>query len=177
MRPTVQALAAGAAFAIYAAVGTAAFAQHAAAPGASVSPPLTSEHTPHAESQAERAERLRAILQLRPGQESALQAYVAALDSMHRGKAATDPKPPPRTTPERLARMQEMMAQHQSAMTAIVEATRRFYDQLDAGQKRAFDALPMQMMHHRPGMMMMGNHGGDGMSMAPPPGGPPPAHR
>ena len=173
MRLSVQALAAVAALSAYAAIGAAAHAQPAA-----VSPPLPSEPAPHPESQAERAERLRAILQLRPGQEQALQAYVAALDSLHHGMAAMDDaKPPPRTTPERLAQMQEMMARRQSAMTAFAEATRRFYDQLDAGQKRAFDALPMPMMHHGPGMMMMEGRGGERRMTTRPPGGPAPAPR
>ena len=88
--------------------------------------------------------------------------------------------PWPQTTPERLARMQQMMAQHQSAMASVVDATRRFYDQLDPAQKRAFDAAPMMMMMG-PGMggmgLMRGQWGGGGMSggpmMVPPP--PPPS--
>jgi hypothetical protein len=124
---------------------------------------------------AERAAKLRDLLQLKPAQEPALQAYVQALDSARQGMT-----PPggaeawPKTTPERLARMQQMMAQHQSAMTAMIDATRRFYDQLDPAQKRAFDAMPMMM---GPGMGPMGGgmgpgHGPGGPGMAPPP--PPP---
>jgi hypothetical protein len=80
----------------------------------------------------------------------------------------------PRTTPERLSRMQQMMARRQAAATTAMDAVRKFYDQLDAGQKRAFDALPMMMMHGRMGMMgggMMGGGaiGGGMMDGAPPP--------
>jgi hypothetical protein len=58
----------------------------------------------------------------------------------------------PATTPERLALMQQMMAQRQGAMTAAIDATRQFYDQLDPGQKKAFDAMPMTL-HDGVGMM------------------------
>jgi hypothetical protein len=66
------------------------------------------------------------------------------------------------------------MAQHQSAMASAIDATRRFYDQLDPAQKRAFDALPpMMLMMHGGGMMggpgMMGGWGGMPMMGPPPP--------
>lgn len=159
MRPTVHALAASAAISIYAAMGAAAIAQPATS-GAAVSPPAPSHAMPHAPSQAERADRLRAILQLKPAQEAALQAYVGASDTAHRGMMGGMQSPAtPRTTPERLAQMQQLMTQHQSAMTAMIDATRRFYDQLDADQKRAFDALPTMVMHGGMGPM------GGGMRM------------
>ena len=81
----------------------------------------------------------------------------------------------PATTPERLARMEQMMARHESAMRAMMDATRRFYAQLDPGQKRAFDALPSMLG----GRMMMagpmrgsGDHMSERMEDGPP--GPPP---
>jgi hypothetical protein len=106
---------------------------------------------------AEQAERLATVLQLRPAQQAAAQAFVGALDAARQQMIAAMPDgAPPQTTPERLALMQRMMAQHQSAMTQVIEATRRFYAQLDPAQQRAFDALsPMLMRHH----MMMGAMG------------------
>lgn len=186
MRTRIRGCLTGGAFAIYLAMGAAAFAQPAAGGPAMGGPPHGDmAHGKimmgHAESPAERAGRLRDLLQLRPAQETALQSFVAALDSAHKGMmdGMDMSGPPPRTTPERLARMQQMMARHQSAATAMMDATRKFYDQLDAGQKRAFDALPMMAMHGAlmggPGMMGgMGRTGGPGMDMPPPP--PPPAH-
>jgi hypothetical protein len=125
---------------------------------------------------AERAAKLRDLLQLKPAQEPALQAYVQALGSARQGMTPPESAEAwPKTTPERLARMKQMMAQHQSAMTAMMDATRRFYDQLDPAQKRAFDTMPMMM---GPGMGPMGGgmgsrHGPGGPGMAPPPPPPP----
>jgi len=166
MRSGIQSVAAGGAFALYAAMGAAAFAQPtpAAAPAAHQHGMAAKGDDP-----AERASRLRDVLQLRPAQEPALQAYVSALRSAHQGMASEPAAPMPSTTPERLDRMQRMMAQHQAAMTAMIDATRRFYDQLDAGQKRAFDAMPPKtMMKHHHGM-----GGRDGHDMPPPPPPPP----
>ena len=50
------------------------------------------------------------------------------------------------TTPQRLAQMEKRMAEHTAALHIRVEATRRFYDQLEPSQRKVFDALPMPMM-------------------------------
>jgi hypothetical protein len=129
---------------------------------------------------AEHAARLRDLLQLKPAQEPALQAFASALESARQSlRSGMTAGPPPQTTPERLARMQQMMTLRQSAMTAVIEATRRFYDQLDPAQKRAFDALPTQRGMGMGGMHGMGGMGGmEGMPMGPPPpGSPPPSDR
>jgi hypothetical protein len=129
------------------------------------------------ETPAERAARLRDVLQLRPNQDAALQAFVGAQDSARQSIAGAMAGPWPQTTPERLTRMQQMMSQHQTAMSAYMDATRRFYDQLDPAQKRAFDAMGPRMM--MPGGGMGGGMGGGGWGghggmrgrgmMAPPP--------
>jgi hypothetical protein len=174
MRIRMQGLAAGAAFTLYAAMGAAAFAQPT--PGMASGPgPQHHTITAHREDSAEHVARLRDLLQLRPAQEPALQAFVTALKSAHQGMPSPG-GPMPSTTPERLVRMQQMMAQHQKTMSAVIDATRRFYDQLDPGQKRAFDAIPMKkmmMMHHHgmmggPGMMG-GSDDDDHPDMPPPP--------
>jgi hypothetical protein len=92
-----------------------------------------------------RAEHLRNILQLRPNQEAALTAYLAAGRPDHAGMMRMDGEAQARTTPERLARMEQRLVQHQVQMKARLDATRRFYDQLDPAQKRAFDELPLMM--------------------------------
>jgi hypothetical protein len=104
----------------------------------------------HAGHRADRAEHLRAVLQLKPSQEAALAAYVQALappqpDSLPIAREG-------KTTPERLAAEEKMLEAHVAMMHARIEATRKFYDQLDPLQKRAFDELhegPTTMMLHR----------------------------
>ena len=158
MKGQIQAIAAGAALALYIAAGATAFAQ----PTPPRAGPLRGGSMMQAEkTPAEHAARLRDLLQLKPAQEPALQAFVSAMEaarqSMANSMASAMSSPMPQTTPERLDRMQQMMAQHQAAMAAVMDATRRFYAQLDPAQKRAFDAMPVPMMHH--GMRMGGMDG------------------
>lgn len=125
------------------------------------------------------AQHLRALLQLRPNQEPALNAYVQALPSRGTMMFRLDDRDAPQTTPERLAAMEKMITEHMAAMRTAIEATRRFYDQLDPAQKRAFDEL------YRGGLMGMGPMGmgpmtglhmmGVGPAAGPPPPAPPPS--
>ena len=125
---------------------------------------------------AARADHIRAILQLRPEQESALKAFLDATapprgegpDHMEHMRGAGQP----RTTPERLAAMEARMAEHEGAMKRRISATRVFYGQLDAKQQKAFDAMPMLMMagpgmDHHEGVRIM--HRMPGPDMPPPP--------
>ncbi len=167
-------LLAGAAFALYAATGVAAFAQ----PGPPAPGPGP-EHMGHMMRHGEHrdpAPHLRAILQLKPAQEPALAAFLAAIKPDHEPKApmaGEHHEGGARTTPERLAEMDRHMTEHVAAMHTRMDATRRFYDQLDPAQKRAFDELPMMMMgahEHMGPMKVMMRH-------PPMPPGPPPAPR
>jgi hypothetical protein len=95
------------------------------------------------------AEHLRTMLQLKPAQEPALQAYVAAVKPQHMDHehvAPTADRDHPKTTPERLADMEKRMADQQVAAHARIEATRRFYAQLEPSQKKVFDEMPMLMI-------------------------------
>jgi hypothetical protein len=102
------------------------------------------------------AEHLRAILQLKPAQEPALTAYLEAMHPKgdHERMMKMGGEGMPKTTPEKLARMEARMSEHQAAMKMRIAATKRFYDQLDPAQKRAFDELPL--MIGGPQMPMMG---------------------
>jgi len=55
----------------------------------------------------------------------------------------------PKTTPQRLADMETRLAEQTAQGKARIEATRKFYDQLEPSQKKVFDELPM------PGPMMI----------------------
>lgn len=93
----------------------------------------------------DQTERLRNLLQLRPEQEAALTAYVEAMKPRMRAERLEARAERPDTTPERLARMERRLAERQAAERARIEAVKRFYAQLDARQKKAFDELPLTM--------------------------------
>ena len=161
MKHTFKASAAVAASAAVLAFACAALAQDQ--PAAPRQPPTAEQRVQwRAEHQAEHAQRLTALLNLRPDQQPALQAFLAAMTSErheHNG-------PPPGaekaqlTTPQRLDRMADRMAKHEAAFHQRADAIRTFYAALSPEQQRAFDALPM---------LMMGGHerGGHGMGHGP----------
>jgi len=112
------------------------------------------------------AEHLRNALQLRPNQEAALAAYIAAMHPQHDVMMFhSDDRDGPKTTPERLADMEKMLAEHDARMKAHIAATRAFYNQLDTGQKKAFDEMQggghmgmiqnIRFVHPMPGMPPM----------------------
>ena len=150
-----HAVLAGAVLALSTAAGAAAYAQ--AAPDPEPQPRLERgermerhERTViirRGDERPDQAEHLRAILQLKPAQESALTAYLEAMrpkgDHERMMRMAGEGRP--KTTPEKLARMEARMSEHEAAMKTRIAATKRFYDQLDPAQKRAFDELPLMM--------------------------------
>ena len=96
-----------------------------------------------------RGDHLSDILQLRPDQEPALKAFLDATgkDGGHREHMVRfDRGADDRTTLQRLDEMQARMAEQQAEATRKIAAIRTFYGQLDASQKKAFDAMPMVMM-------------------------------
>lgn len=118
-------------------------------------------HRPDPAKMAERhAERLRAVLQLRPDQEPALRALV---DSMTPAPGAMERRRQEHgemrnlPTPERLDRMQARMRERQTQFARRADAVKRFYAQLTPTQQRAFDAL-----HEGAGRMRGGHDGGRG---------------
>lgn len=93
----------------------------------------------------DRAEHLRNLLQLRPNQEAALTAYLEAMAPKHDHLVSFEEGGARKSTPERLAEMEKQIAERVAASRARIEATRRFYAQLDDRQKKAFDELPLMM--------------------------------
>lgn len=120
-----------------------------------------------------RAAHLRDILQLTPAQEPALRTFLEAskpeIKFERRERPAPDaPRPAPLTTPERLDREAARMAERQAAFAKRAAATKAFYAQLTAPQKKAFDALhPGGRGPHGPGGPgRRAFHGGpDGMAL------------
>jgi hypothetical protein len=110
----------------------------------------------------EHAQRLRAVLQLRPDQEPALKTLIAAMlpdPAKMEQRRAERGEMRNLTTPQRLDRMQARMAERQQQFARRAEAIKRFYAQLSPAQQKAFDA--MHEGHggmHGPGR----GHGGPG---------------
>lgn len=133
----------------------------------------------HDAMKQQRMEDLKTVLRLRPDQEPALAAFLAAQGPGRMGAPGHGPDHgPPKalSTPERLAEM----AKHQAEMSARLEAHRqaltRFYAALTAEQQKVFDAAMR---------LQSGPHGGpDGpgpkierrIIMHGGPGGPMPPH-
>jgi periplasmic protein CpxP/Spy len=173
MRPTIRVLASLVALSAAACLSTASFAQDAGPGGAPPPPPPAGDHEHFAERMREhaeaRAKALRDILNLRPDQEAAFQAFLAAMKppehpgemgAEHRDMAAAARL----TTPQRLDKMAARMAEHQAEFQRHADAVKRFYAALSPEQQRAFDALHGMMMgegRHGP-MMGPGPMGPDG---------------
>ena len=106
----------------------------------------------------DQAEHLRTMLQLKPSQEPALTAYLAAVKPVHGHEQIVEMSShgDTKTTPERLAEMEAHMAEQAAQAHARIEATRKFYAQLEPSQKKVFDELPMLMMGPMGPMMPMG---------------------
>jgi periplasmic protein CpxP/Spy len=163
MKSSFRMLASLAALSAAACVSSAALAQE---PPAGAPPPPSAGDNAWADRMQEhaqaRAKALHDILNLRPDQDAALQAFQASMkppEGMrgHHDKEALAGL----TTPERLDRMAARMAQRQAAFQRRAEAIKQFYAVLSPEQQRAFDALPGLI-----GGGHMGRHGQGG------PGGP-----
>ena len=140
-------------------ISTASFAQDQAAPP----PPSAADAGPHrhhfdpAQMRAHMAEHLRAVLQLQPAQDGALNAYLDALTpaaGMKYRAGRQRGEMQHLTTPERLDRMAARMDERRARMQTTIAATRQFYAQLSPAQQRAFDDVGPMMRGHR-----MGGHG------------------
>lgn len=108
---------------------------------------------------ARRAEHLRTVLQLRPDQQGALDAYLAALKPQARPDRARPAPGQTLTTPERLDRQQAAMRERMARFEQRAAATKRFYAALSPAQQKAFDAL--KPAHGKRGDQRGGRHGGD----------------
>ena len=90
---------------------------------------------------------MRQSLRLRPDQEPALQAFLAAVapqPGMTQRMRADDERARMLPTPQRLDRMIARMDEMRGFVVARVQATKRFYAQLTPVQQRSFDAMGEQ---------------------------------
>ncbi|MBO9710728.1 MAG: Spy/CpxP family protein refolding chaperone [Caulobacter sp.] len=149
MRFATRRLALMAGAALAASISTAALAQD---PGPPPGPPPMMDEGPggpppmfhHRFDPEAHAQHLRDVLQLRPDQDGALKAYLAAIapprpaEGERRARPASEA---PLTTPQRLDREAERLARFSEAFKARAAATRTFYAALSPSQQKAFDAL------------------------------------
>lgn len=125
------------------------------------------------------AQHLRDVLQLRPDQEGALQAFLKSMEPP-KDKPPMPDMDKPMTTPQRLDFMLSMMDRHRAEMVQHIAAVKAFYAQLSPSQQKAFDALHEGMMGGPGGMggdririirRGPGGPGGPDGDMPPPPPG------
>lgn len=129
-----------------------------------------------AQMRKQRTDDIALLIGLRPDQRPGLDQLLAAMEPARgewsRGAGDKDRPAPPAPNADFSAKL-DWMAQHIDAKDAAakqkIDAVRRFYASLDAGQRQRFEALD-RLRHsdpmHRHMRGMMGGHGR--------PGGPPP---
>jgi len=140
-------------------------------------PPMTMRHEASPEMKArheammkQHVEDLKIVLRLRPDQEAALNAFVAAHHPPEGREMREPPEGEPKTTPERLDKMAKRESEMAAEHAKMREALGRFYAALSPEQQKVFDAL--QRLQHDGG----GMHGGQGRRVfmhRMGPGGPP----
>jgi hypothetical protein len=134
-------------------ISTLAMAQPAPAPGPDRQAWMQQKIT---ERRAEVLRDLATLLEIKPDQQAALDAFLAA--AAPEAREARPQANPAETEPERLDRMSDM-AQHRAArIQARIEAARKFYATLDPHQQQLFDAL---VRLRRAAHGMGHRHGGD----------------
>ena len=139
-------------------------------PGAPPGPAAAHEHwAEHMRAHAEeRAKALHDVLNIRPDQEAAFQAFLASMrpegDHMGMREEHDEEGAAALTTPQRLDRMAARMAEHQAAFQRKAAAIRSFYATLSPEQQRAFDAMHdlMDHGHHDGGFGGPGHQGPGG---------------
>lgn len=116
-------------------------------------PPAAPPRAQSGPSPADESDHFRQQLRLRPDQEGALQAFVAAMrvkpgEAEHfreeAGREATLP------TPQRLDAMMARMDEMRAVLVTRMLATKVFYGQLTPAQKAIFDDLPPLAQPTRP---------------------------
>lgn len=122
-------------------------------------------HTQGAQHHARHLGELKSRLNLSPDQEIAWQNFEQSMQKpgqkLRPERAAFEKM----TTPERIDQMQALRAQRDAAMQKHAQATKTFYAQLNADQKKVFDAQSLSGMGAMRGMgpdmrhMRHGHHG------------------
>jgi len=118
---------------------------HALAQSAPPPPPPPPSQPQAPPTPADQSDHLRQTLKLRPDQETALQAFVAAMQTRPgetEGLRANAQREMGRPTPQRLDALVARLDRMRAEIMAKIAATRVFYAQLTPDQQHAFDAMP-----------------------------------
>ena len=119
-------------------------------------------HDQRADEHAKHLAEIKSKLHLSADQESAWQSFAQSMQGMdhklHPDRAAFEKM----TTPERIDQMQAMKVQRDAVMQKHAEATKTFYAQLNAEQKKVFDVQTMVGMRSMGAGMHHMRHGQPG---------------
>jgi hypothetical protein len=145
--------------ALLAGVGIAAYAQTAASPTPPASAPQAHGHKFDPAKRAERVNRrladLKQKLQINASQEPAWTSFANAMQPPANVQRPDRAALAGMTTPDRIDHMRAMRDRRNAEMDRRAEATKAFYAQLNAEQKKTFDAETARMFqggrhrHHR----------------------------
>jgi hypothetical protein len=124
-------------------VGFAAYSQEAAPPGPQGQPTVEQRQAWKLQRREAMAQKLEALLQLRPDQQPAFQAFQAAMTPPPHDRQRRDPNAAPLSTPQRLDMMADRMAKRDADFQRRAAAIKTFYAVLTPAQQKAFDSLPM----------------------------------
>ncbi len=122
-------------------------------------------HTQRAEQHAQHLGDLKSKLNLTADQATAWQSFEQSMQSRDHHSRPDRAAFEKMTTPERIDQMQAMKAQRDAAMQKHAQATKTFYVQLNAEQKKVFDAQGLAAMGGMRGMgsgMQPARHGHHG---------------
>lgn len=108
------------------------------------------------EQRAQKLAELKAKLQIHAAQESAWNAWVAAMQPPARGQRPDREQIAAMTTPQRIDFMRARRAEHAAAADQRGEVTKSFYGVLSPAQQQVFDAETLRMGKGRGGH---GHHG------------------
>ena len=138
-------------------VGLAATAQ-TTPPAAGASAPTAGHHhgkhdpAKHAERINKRLADLKQKLQITPNQEAAWTSFSAALQPSGQRQRPDREAIARMATPDRIDHMRALREQRNAEMDRRAEATKSFYGQLSAEQKKTFDSETARMFQRGPGM-------------------------
>lgn len=119
-------------------------------------------HTLRAEQHAQHLGDLKSKLNLTADQATAWQSFEQSMQSRDHHSRPDRAAFEKMTTPERIDQMQAMQAQRNAAMQKHAQATKTFYAQLNAEQKKVFDAQGLTAMRGMGSGMHSARHGHHG---------------